>query len=151
VLYGRVLRQDGRPATRSAVEAYQLSTQDKQRLGVAVLSLGFFCLVPGFCPRPVAAPVTTDGEYAFPADKIKATASVTVTPRHAAEPGQAVGPAVVASLDHQAGTVRRVPDLRYWEPAVTVRRDGANAVISWPALTQPTHYALWTAADTGGA
>lgn len=145
-LYGRVLRQDGRPATRSSVEAYQLSTEDKARLGVAVLSLGFFCLVPGFCPRPVSAKVNDDGGYAFATDKIKATPSVTVTARHAADPGQVTGPVVVASFDHASGTAQRVPDLRYWEPAVTVRRDGA---VSWPALDRPAHYALWTVAGTG--
>ncbi len=148
-LYGRILRQDGRPATRSSVEAYQLSTEDKARLGVAVLSLGFFCLVPGFCPRPVSAKVNDDGGYAFPTDKVKATPSVTVTARHAADPGQVAGPVVVASFDHPTGTTQRVPDLRYWEPAVTVRHTGSAATLGWTALGRPARYAVWTVVGTG--
>src|SRR5262249_38481790 len=98
-LYGRVMLQDGRPATRSTVEAFQLSKQDKERVGIAALSLGIFCLVPGFCPHPVSAKVNRAGEYAFPTEKIKPTSHLTLTARYPAEAGQFAGARVVAQLD----------------------------------------------------
>lgn len=148
VLYGRVLRQDGRPATQSTVEAYQLSNADKARVGLAVVSLGFFCLLPGFCPSPVSATVNDDGGYAFPAAKIKNAPNITVTAKHAPGPGQSLGPEVVAGFDHPDGTQQRVPDLRYWEPKITVRHTGTNATVTWTALKPGADYSLWTV-DTG--
>lgn len=148
-LYGRVMRQDGRPATRSTVQIYQLSNQDKARIGVAAVSLGLFCLVPGFCPSPVSAPVNAQGAFAFPADKLKPTPHVTVTARHVPGPGQATGAVVVAQFDHAAGSQQRVPDLRYWEPTVTVGRAGVTAMVTWSALPHATGYTLWTVPADG--
>ncbi|WP_027345957.1 hypothetical protein [Hamadaea tsunoensis] len=153
VLYGRVLRQDGRAATRSTVTAFQLSDEDIVRTGAAVVSLGFFCLVPDFCPRSVSATVEPTGEYAFPADKMKPVPHVTVTARHAAESGQATGPAVVVSFDRAQGR-QRVPDLRFWEPSITVRTTGADtsadtgAVVTWTGFPGGADYALWTVTGT---
>lgn len=149
VLYGRVLRPDGRPATQSTVQAYQVSGEDDLRTGIAMMSLGFFCLLPGFCPSPVSAKVDQNGRYAYPANKIKPVKRVTITARHAADAGQVSGPEVVISFDHQDGTQQRVPDLRYWEPAVSVRQIGSQAAVSWPALASNADYALWTITDGG--
>lgn len=151
VLYGRVLRQDGRPAPRSTVQEFQLSDEDVARTGLAVMSLGLFCLVPDFCPSPVSAHVDNTGGYSYPADKIKDVPHVTVTARHTPDPGQVVGPEVAASFDHQAGIQQRVPDLRYWEPMVTVRQNGSDATVAWSALTRGGDYAVWTMPADGTA
>ncbi|NUR71791.1 MAG: hypothetical protein HOU81_13290 [Hamadaea sp.] len=144
VLYGRVLRQDGRAATRSTVEAYQVSDEDTVRTGFAMFSLGLFCLVPGFCPSPVPAKVDERGGYAFPAEKIKPVKNITVTARHAPEAGQLAGPEVAVSFQHQTGTQQRVPDLRYWEPPIRVDGSGERVTVSWTGLPGDAEYALWT-------
>ncbi|MEV0273803.1 hypothetical protein AB0H43_33945 [Hamadaea sp. NPDC050747] len=149
VLYGRVLRQDGRAATRSTVQAYQVSDEDTVRTGFAMFSLGLFCLVPGFCPSPVPAKVGDGGRFAFPAEKIKPVKHITVTARHAAEDGQLAGAEVAVSLEHDPGTQQRVPDLRYWEPPVRVDGSGDRVTVSWPELPGGAEYALWTLAERG--
>jgi hypothetical protein len=154
-MYGRVIHQDGSAASRSTVQIYQLTNEDKARIGVAMFSLGFFCLVPGFCPRSATAKVGPQGGYAFPADSVKAAPHVSLTARHSPAPGQESGAQVVVEFELPSASPARLPDVRYWEPTVAVHAKGSDAEVSWPAPSASphggqTHYALWTVSGDGG-
>jgi len=65
-----------------------------------------------------------------------------------------MGTQVVIEFDQPSTIPRRLPDVRYWEPAVTVHATGTGAEVSWPAPSASphgdrVHYALWTVGGDG--
>ncbi len=141
-LYSRVMHADGYSAPRSSVSVYLYDTANDVKAVTAALSLGFFCLLPGpFCPRPVSAEPDEKGLWSLEKDELgdttaglQATATLHV--------GDAeFGPNTTLVLPESGtgsvanGEPRRVPDLVYWEPALTVTGKDGLLEVSWPAAT----------------
>jgi hypothetical protein len=140
-LYSRVMHSDGDSAPRSSVSVYLYDTENDIKAVTATMSLGFFCVLPGpFCPRAVSAQPDerglwslTDDEVGDAAAGLRATATLHVD-------DAVLGPNTVLTLPaSDTDGPRRVPDLVYWEPELTVTgnetgKDGLLQV-SWPAAT----------------
>lgn len=140
-LYSRVMHSDGDSAPRSSVSVYLYDTENDIKAVTATMSLGFFCVLPGpFCPRAVSAQPDerglwslTDDEVGDAAAGLRATATLHVD-------DAVFGPSTVLTLPasdpaSDADEPRRVPDLVYWEPELTVTGKDGLLQVSWPAAT----------------
>lgn len=140
-LYSRVMHSDGDSAPRSSVSVYLYDTANDLKAVTATMSLGFFCVLPGpFCPRAVNAEPDERGLWSLPDDEVgdaaaglQATATLHVD-------DAVFGPSTVLTLPaSSAAGPRRVPDLVYWEPALTVTGNETGKAgllqVSWPAAT----------------
>lgn len=144
-LYSRVMHSDGDSAPRSSVSVYLYDTENDIKAVTATMSLGFFCVLPGpFCPRAVSAQPDERGLWSLADDEVgdaaaglQATATLHVD-------DAVFGPSTVLTLpasDPGSGAdgPRRVPDLVYWEPELTVTGNGTDEAglleVSWPAAT----------------
>lgn len=144
-LYSRVMHSDGDSAPRSSVSVYLYDTENDIKAVTAAMSLGFFCVLPGpFCPRAVNIEPDERGLWSLPDDEVgdaaaglRATAALHVD-------DAVFGPNTVLTLpasDPASSTAgpRRIPDLVYWEPELTVTGNEAGKEgllrVSWPAAT----------------
>ncbi|MEO3925103.1 hypothetical protein ABGB07_14725 [Micromonosporaceae bacterium B7E4] len=134
-LYGRVIRPDGRAANQATVSLAQVTKEDQWRTGFAlVASLGLLCLIPSFCGGPEEAEVSADGQYSYPASKMKSSPDLVISAAQPAAPGQSIGPRTVATVKRGV-TPQRLPDLILWEPEITVTEAGVgSARVSWSPL-----------------
>lgn len=132
-LYGRVVGADGSVISDADVSLFQITDDEKLRTGFAMFSLGFYCLIPGWCASPVEAELTSHGYYAFPARDVKQTPDLALSVKR---------PARVAGLSPASTSVslangpdpQQAPDIAIWEPRLTIEKRGNRAVVSWPAL-----------------
>jgi hypothetical protein len=144
-LYSRVMHADGDSAPRSSVSVYLYDTANDLKAVTATMSLGFFCVLPGpFCPRAVSAEPDERGLWSLPDDEVgdaaaglRATATLHVD-------DAVFGPSTVLTLppsDPASSTAgpRRIPDLVYWEPELTVTGNEAGKEgllrVTWTAAT----------------
>jgi hypothetical protein len=149
-LYGRVMHADGYSAPRSSVSVYLYDAANDVKAVTATLSLGFFCLLPGpFCPRPVSAEPDEQGLWSLEEDELgdataglQATATLHVDDAEfgpnttlvlpESEPESEPGSEPESAAD---GRPRRVPDLVYWEPELTVKGRDGLLTVGWPTAT----------------
>ncbi|WP_020573666.1 hypothetical protein [Actinopolymorpha alba] len=137
-LYGQVIAADGGPATDAEVRMFQMTRDDKVRTGVAVFSLGLFCLAPGFCPTPVNAKVSSQGAYSFPTRVMKETRDLTVTATEPSSDDDTSAMSTSVSFVRRSAP-QRAPDLVLWQPRVEVETSGERASVSWSRLGDAPH------------
>lgn len=137
-LYSRVMHADGHSAPRSSVSVYLYDTANDVKAVTATMSLGFFCLLPGpFCPRPVSAQPDERGLWSLEADELGDTAAGLQATAKLHVDDAAFGPSTTLTLPESDGDggPRRVPDLVYWQPELTVTGKGGLLEVGWPAAT----------------
>jgi hypothetical protein len=150
-LYGRVIDTRGEVVTDADVSLFQLSSDDKVRTGFAMLSLGLFCLSPGFCPAPVNAELSSQGYYSFPERVMKETPGLALTATRPANDDQRTSASVSVAL-RDGRDPQRAPDLVLWEPEVQAGEQGTSAKVSWPRLSAAAphgpdvSYSVWVRA-----
>ncbi|WP_454852682.1 hypothetical protein [Promicromonospora soli] len=137
-LFSRVMHADGYSAPRSSVSVYLYDTANDVKAVTATLSLGFFCLLPGpFCPRPVSADVDAQGLWSLKEDELgDAAAGLQATATlHVDDAEFGPNTTLVLPESDADGGPRRIPDLVYWEPELTVTGKDGLLEVSWPAAT----------------
>lgn len=137
-LYSRVMHADGYSAPRSSVSVYLYDVTNDVKAVTATMSLGFFCLLPGpFCPRPVSAYPDDQGLWSLEQDELDGdgTAGLQASATLHLDDSE-FGPSTTLTLPaSDADGPRRVPDLVYWEPELTVTGEDGLLRVSWPAAT----------------
>lgn len=137
-LYSRVMHADGYSAPRSSVSVYLYDTANDVKAVTATLSLGFFCLLPGpFCPRPVSAEPDEQGLWSLEEDELGDAAAGLQATATLHLDDAVFGPNTTLVLPESGadGGPRRVPDLVYWEPELTVTGKDGLLKVSWPTAT----------------
>ena len=137
-LYSRVMHADGYSAPRSSVSVYLYDTANDVKTVTATMSLGFFCLLPGpFCPRPVSAEVDEQGLWSLEKDELGDAAAGLQASATLHVDDAEFGPNTTLVLPESGadGGPRRVPDLVYWEPELTVTGKGGLLQVSWPTAS----------------
>ncbi|PUB25960.1 hypothetical protein C8K30_10647 [Promicromonospora sp. AC04] len=137
-LYSRVMHSDGYSAPRSSVSVYLYDAENDVKAVTAAMSLGFFCVLPGpFCPRPVSAEPDERGLWSLEDDEVgDATAGLRATATLHVDDA-VFGPSTVLTLPaSDTDGPRRVPDLVYWEPELTVTGKNGLLRVSWPAAAE---------------
>lgn len=134
-LYGKVVDTGGEIVTDDAdVSLYQITDDEKWSQGFAVVfSLGLLCAVPGVCPAPIHAELSSKGFYSFPKDKMKQTPVLAVTASR--DDGKDGLSGATTSLTLPDGKdPQQAPDLMLWEPDLRIDRHGSRATVRWPEL-----------------
>lgn len=154
-LYGHVRSADGDLVTDADVRLYQLTREDNVRTGMAVLSLGLFCLAEDFCPAPVNAELSSEGFYVFPKRVMKDSPDLTLS---ATRPDGDRGlSGATTSVNLRDGKdPQPAPELTLWEPELDVDQRGTRARVRWSGLSGAAHgpdlaYTSWARALTDRA
>lgn len=133
-LYGKVLDTNGEIVTDANVSLYQITDDEKVSQGFAVVfSLGLLCAVPGVCPAPVHAELSSKGYYSFPKDVMKQTPDLAVTASRPESEAGLSGASTSLTLP-DGKDPQEAPDLLLWEPGLRIERHGSRATVRWPRL-----------------
>ncbi|GAB3427629.1 hypothetical protein [Flindersiella endophytica] len=154
-LYGKVTSTNGRAITDAEVSLFQITRDEEIRTGLAMFSLGFYCLIPGWCASPVEAELSSYGYYSFPARVMKQTPDLALSAKRPSRADE-LSPASTSLSLPNARDPQQAPDVAIWEPALRMEQRGDRIVVRWPRLSGAVHgpevtYSVWVRSlqDTG--